>query len=450
MVYFRRRGGVTERPMVTVLKTVFAKANVGSNPTPSANATPLGDAMASKLPGVEIMKLHEYQSKKLLSDYGIAVPDGRLATTEPEAREAAAELGGRVVVKAQVHSGGRGKAGGVVMIDGQEAAGATAARLLGANLVTAQTGPKGLPVHSVLVERPVTAIRELYLALLVDSSRKRPVFIASARGGMDIEELAGSHPDELTTVVVDPLTGLLPFQARRLARALALTGPPAVQAAQAMRGLYRLFVDKDCSLVEINPLVLTDRDELVALDAKVTIDDNALFRQPAMAELRDDSQIDPLEREATLAGVSYVKMDGAIGCLVNGAGLAMATMDLIGLLGEKPANFLDVGGTADENRICRAIELLLDDPAVKVAWINIFGGILRCDMVARALLRVHRQRHPSIPFVVRMRGTNADEARKLLESGPMTLMLEPDMDRAARLAVAATGTPSRKTGGRAK
>jgi len=264
---------------------------------------------------------------------------------------------------------------------------------------------------------------------------------------MDIEQLAKSHPDELATIVIDPLTGLLPYQARALARALALTGPLAVQAAQYMRSLYRLFVEKDCSLVEINPLVVTDSGELLALDAKITIDDNALFRQREMAALRDDSQIDSLEQEAAKAGVSYVKMDGDIGCLVNGAGLAMATMDLVTLLGGRPANFLDVGGAADENRIIRAIELLLDDSDVKVAWINIFGGILRCDIVARALLRVLGERHPSIPFVVRMRGTNANEARDLLTSGPMTLMLEPDLARAARLAVAATGAPSRRQKG---
>ncbi len=396
------------------------------------------------------MKLHEYQAKQLLASYGVAIPAGVPASTEQEAGDAAQQMGGRVVIKAQIHSGGRGKAGGVLSVDCPEEASAAAARLLGKNLVTAQSGSKGLPVHKVLVEQPVVAVRELYLGLLVDSSRRRPVFIASARGGMDIEEVASHHPDELFTVVVDPLTGLLSFQARKLARALGLTGPTAAQAAQIARALYRLFIEKDCSLIEINPLVVTERGELVALDAKVTIDDNALFRQPAMSELRDDTQIDPLEEEANRAGVSYVKMDGAIGCIVNGAGLAMATMDVITLLGETPANFLDLGGAADESRICQAIELLLDDPAVKVAWINIFGGILRCDTVARALLRVHRERHPSIPFVVRMRGTNADEARKLLESGPMTLMLEPDMGRAARLAVAATGAPSRKSGGKAK
>jgi len=393
------------------------------------------------------MKLHEYQAKQLLADYGIMVPPGHPATTQRAALEAARKVGCPVVVKAQVHSGGRGKAGGILAASNQTKAGEAASRLLGSRLATGQSGPRGLPINTVLVERSITPARELYLGILVDPSHKQPVFIASARGGMDIEQLAENHPGELTTVVIHPLTGLLPYQARLLARALQLTGTPAVQAAQFMRSLYRLFVDKDCSLVEINPLVVTESGELLALDAKITIDDNALFRQPEMAALRDDSQIDLLEQEAAKAGVSYVKMDGAIGCLVNGAGLAMATMDLVTLLGGRPANFLDVGGTADENRVCRAIELLLDDTDVKVAWVNIFGGILRCDTVARALLRVLGERHPSTPFVVRMRGTNADEARDLLASGPMTLMLEPDLARAARLAVAATGAPSRRQKG---
>jgi succinyl-CoA synthetase beta subunit len=393
------------------------------------------------------MKLHEYQAKRLLADYHIAVPAGQPAVTGREAVKAAELLGGRVVVKAQVHSGGRGKAGGIAVAETPAEVKKVSSRLLGTSLVTAQTDAKGLPIQAVLVEKSVVATREMYLGLLVDPSRKQLVFLASARGGMEIEQLATNHPDELATVVIDPLTGLLPYQARALARALALTGPHAVQAAQFMRALYRLFVEKDCSLVEINPLVVTDTGELLALDAKITIDDNALFRQPEMAALRDDSQIDPLEQEAARAGVSYVKMDGNIGCLVNGAGLAMATMDLIAMLGGRPANFLDVGGAADEQRICKAIELLLDDADVKVAWINIFGGILRCDLVARALLRVTGERHPSIPFVVRLQGTNASEARDLLASGPMTLMLEPDLGRAARLAVAATGAPSRRQGG---
>jgi len=393
------------------------------------------------------MKLHEYQAKQLLAAYNVAVPDSQPVATGREVLHAAERLGYPVVVKAQVHSGGRGKAGGVVVAESPAEARKASARLLGTRLVTAQTDARGLPVQTVLVEKAVVATRELYLGLLVDPSRKQVVFLASACGGMDIEQLATGHPGGLATVVIDPLTGLLPYQARALARALALTGPLAVQAAQFMRSLYRLFVEKDCSLVEINPLVITDTGELLALDAKITVDDNALFRQPEIAALRDDSQIDSLEQEAAKAGVSYVKMDGSIGCLVNGAGLAMATMDLIALLGGRAANFLDIGGAADEQRICRAIELLLDDADVKVAWVNIFGGILRCDMVARALLRVMRERHPSIPFVVRLQGTNASEARDLLASGPMTLMLEPDLGRAARLAVAATGATSQKRGG---
>lgn len=392
------------------------------------------------------MKLHEYQSKRLLAGYGIPVPAGMAAASPPEAKEAAVAVGGTVVVKAQVHSGGRGKAGGVIVADTPTQAGAAAERLLGTQLVTAQSGPRGLPVNVVLVEQLVAPVREMYLAMLIDPAHKQPVLIGSAHGGMDIEQLAASSPADLATVVIDPLTGLLPYQARRIARALKFSGAAATQAMDLLRSIYRLFVEKDCSLVEINPLVITGAGELMALDAKVTIDDNALFRQPDLAALQDDSQIDPLEREAARVGVSYVKMDGNIGCLVNGAGLAMATMDLVTFLGARPANFLDVGGAADENRIGRAIELLLDDADVKVAWINIFGGILRCDIVARALLRVLNERHPSIPFVVRMQGTNADEARHLLTTGPMTLMLEPDLGRAARLAVAATGAPSRKKG----
>ncbi|TFH36809.1 MAG: ADP-forming succinate--CoA ligase subunit beta, partial [Dehalococcoidia bacterium] len=313
------------------------------------------------------MKLHEYQAKQLLAAYNVAVPDSQPVATGREVLHAAERLGYPVVVKAQVHSGGRGKAGGVVVAESPAEARKASARLLGTRLVTAQTNARGLPVQTVLVEKAVVATRELYLGLLVDPSRKQVVFLASACGGMDIEQLATGHPGGLATVVIDPLTGLLPYQARALARALALTGPLAVQAAQFMRSLYRLFVEKDCSLVEINPLVITDTGELLALDAKITIDDNALFRQPEMAALRDDTQIDSLEQEAARAGVSYVKMDGSIGCLVNGAGLAMATMDLIALLGGRAANFLDIGGAADEQRICRAIELLLDDADVKVA-----------------------------------------------------------------------------------
>ena len=393
------------------------------------------------------MKLHEYQAKGLLARYGVSVPSGQPGTTPQEVRDLAHTLGGRVVVKAQVHSGGRGKAGGIVVADTPTEAENAAKRLLGSRLITVQSGPRGLPVNTVLVEQPVRPERELYLAMLIDPSRKRPVVIACAHGGMDVEEIAAGHPEQLASVYIDPVTGLVPYQARAIARTLNLAGSVAVRAAEVVRALYRLFVEKDCSLIELNPLVVTGSGEVVALDAKVSIDDNALFRQPEMATLQDETQIDALEREAAKAGVSYVKLDGSIGCLVNGAGLAMATMDLVTLLGGRPANFLDVGGAADKDRVCQAIDLLLDDADVKVAWINIFGGILRCDVVARALLRVLNERHPSTPFVVRMQGTNADEARDLLATGPMRLMLEPDLARAARLAVASTGAPSRKSGG---
>ncbi|MBN1151963.1 MAG: ADP-forming succinate--CoA ligase subunit beta [Dehalococcoidia bacterium] len=393
------------------------------------------------------MRLHEFQAKRLLSGHGISVPTGQPAFTVAEALSAAQSMTPPLVIKSQIHSGGRGKAGGILSAGTAAEAEAAAALLLGSRLVTAQSGPRGMPVNAVLVEQSIAATREFYVGLLVDPARKQPVLLVSVHGGMDIEQVASEHPETLVSVAVDPLTGLLHYQVRKLVRALNLTGALATQVATLLRSVYRLFVENDCTLVEINPLVITDKGELVALDAKISIDDNAIFRRPDMAALKDDTQIDLLEREAAEAGVSYVKMDGAIGCLVNGAGLAMATMDIVMLLGGRPANFLDVGGTADEDRICRAVELLLNDPDVKVAWINIFGGILRCDMVARALLRVLAQRRPSIPFVVRMQGTNADEARALLASGPMNLMLESDLARAARLAVAATGAPSRRKRG---
>ncbi len=392
------------------------------------------------------MKLHEYQAKQLLASYGIPVPAGTTARTPREAAEAARSYGCRVVVKAQVHAGGRAKAGGVIMADTPADAESAVLRLLGTNLVTAQTGQKGLPVSTVLLEPETVPARQLYLGILIDPARKRPVFMASAQGGVDIEDLVTAQPVAICSVAVDPLAGLLPYQARALARELDLTGSTAVQSAQIMRAMYRVFVEKDCSLIEINPLAMTCDGNLLALDAKVVIDDNALFRQPDMAALADPSQQDPLEQRAAQAGFSYVKLDGSIGCLVNGAGLAMATMDIVMLLGGRPANFLDVGGAADESRIRHAIELLLDDRDVRVAWINIFGGILRCDIVARALMRVLAERRPSIPFVVRLQGTNETEARALLNSGPMTLMLEPDLGRAARLAVAATGMPSQRKG----
>jgi len=382
------------------------------------------------------MRLHEHQSKQFLASFGIAIPKGRLVDSVEGARSAAQELGGAVVVKAQVHAGGRGRAGGVVFAATADEAAEIARRLLGSRLRTTQSDPQGLPVAQLLLEQPVAVERELYLALLLDPSRHRPVCIASAQGGMAIEELASAAPEELTTVTIDPLTGVHDFQMRTLTSRLHLGGGLASQLAHTVRACYRLMVDRDCSSVEINPLVVTAEGRLVALDAKVSVDDSALFRQPEIKTLRDDSQITELEREAHAIGVSYVKLPGNIGCLVNGAGLAMATMDLVKSLGGEPANFLDVGGSADEETIGSAIRLLLSDRDVKVAWINIFGGILRCDTVARALMKAQQSLHPSIMFVVRMRGTNAEEAARILTGGPMSMMLEADLSRAARLAVA--------------
>jgi len=382
------------------------------------------------------MKLHEYQSKELLKAYGVATPQGTVVDTPEGARAAAERHGGRVVLKAQVHAGGRGKAGGVVATQSPAEAEAAARKLLGIRLVTAQSGADGLPISRLLVEESTAVDRELYLAVLVDSSTRRPVCIASARGGVDIEELASSHPDEIARIVIDPLTGVLDYQARALAAHLGLNGTLASAAAGTLRGSYKLLMDRDCSMVEMNPLVVTADGRLVALDAKVSIDDNALFRQREFATLRDETQIDPLEREAAELGVSYVKMNGNIGCLVNGAGLAMATMDIVKSMGGEPANFLDIGGGADEATIAGALRLLLRDPNVRVAWVNIFGGILRCDTVARAVIRIHETLRPSVPFVVRMQGTNADEAVRILNTAPMSVMLEADLTRAARLAVA--------------
>ncbi len=351
------------------------------------------------------------------------------------------------MVKAQVHSCARGKGEGIVRADTPGDAQTASSRLLGTRLISIQTGPEGLPVHTILLEQFVVPVRKLFLRMFVDPSHKRPVLIAGAHASVDAAQLTATDSGATATVAIDPLTGLLPYQVRSLARALDLSGPVAIQAAQVMRALYHLFIDKDCSLAEIDPLVVTASNELLALDVNVMIDDSALYRQPEIVALRDDSQLHPLEQQAARAGVSYVKLDGAIGCLVNGAGLGMATMDLVTVLGGRPANFLDIGGTVDETTIRRAIELLLDDGDVRVALINIFGGVLRCDTVARALLQVLNERHSSIPFVVRMQGTNAREAGELLISGPMSLMLEPDLGRAARLAVATSGTTSHKRRG---
>ncbi|MFW6055720.1 MAG: ADP-forming succinate--CoA ligase subunit beta [Chloroflexota bacterium] len=384
------------------------------------------------------MKLHEYQAKELLAKYGVPVPKGCLVQTPDGAEMHARFLGCPVVIKAQVHAGGRGKSGGILTASSPEEAAATASRLLGTRLSTGQTGLRGLPVHSLLLEPALSVQMERYVAFMVDPSLSRVVCILSKEGGTDIEQVASDNPEAILMLPIDPVPGLLNYQARKAA---AFLGGPEGQerpVAALLLNAYRLFIENDCSLLELNPLGFERNGGPVALDAKISIDDSALFRHPDLAAMGDDSQIEPMEREASRIGVSYVKMDGSIGCLVNGAGLAMATMDLVTLMGGSPANFLDVGGAASEDQIAEALHLLLDDPDVRVAWVNVFGGILRCDTVARALLRVRDEHTRSVPFVVRLRGTNAREASELLKDAWQDLVLEPDLSRAARLAVAET------------
>jgi succinyl-CoA synthetase beta subunit len=370
------------------------------------------------------MKLHEHQSKSLMAQYGIPVPGGGVASTPAEARGVAQGLGGRVVVKAQVHAGGRGKGGGIRLVEGPAEAEQAAASLLGTRLVTPQTGTEGAPVHQVLVEEASEVQRELYLAVVVDGGSRSPVVIASQAGGMEIEEVAETSPEKVLRVVVDPALGFQPYQGRRLAYALELPQELVRPAAELMANLYRLFQEKDCSLAEINPLVVTADGRLLALDAKLNLDDDAAFRHKELRELRDVTQEDAMEAEATDHSIAYVHLDGDVGCLVNGAGLAMATMDTVRSAGGAPANFLDVGGGADEEKVSRAMGIILADPRVKRVLLNIFGGILRCDIVSRGVATACQERGSSPPMVVRMLGTNAEEGRKIMgESGlPVTLV----------------------------
>ncbi len=381
------------------------------------------------------MKIHEYQAKQLLSRYGVPVPRGEVAGTPAQAVECAGRLGGPVTLKAQIHAGGRGRGGGIKTAGTPAEAGTAAEEMLGARLVTRQTGPEGLPVNSVLVEEAVAVHKEFYLAVLIDTSARAPVMIASGAGGMEIEEVAAASPEKIMRQSVELVTGLLPFQARALAYGLDMESSLVASAAAIMQGMYRLFAEKDCSLVEVNPLALAADGRLLALDAKVNFDDNALSRHPDIAQLRDNSQEDPLEVKAAAAGVNYVRLDGNVGCMVNGAGLAMATMDLITWAGGTPANFLDVGGAATEESIARALEILLADHKVRTAWVNVFAGILRCDMVARAVVRTLGEREVEVPFIVRMKGTNLEEGMRLLEDSGLPVLFEPDLVKAAWKAV---------------
>ena len=382
------------------------------------------------------MNLHEYQSKRVFADYGVPVPAGRVAASEAEAVAAARELQGPVwVVKAQVHAGGRGKAGGVKLCRSPEEAGKAAKAMLGQRLVTPQTGARGLPIDLVYVESGSAIERELYFSVLLDRERSRIAFVASAAGGMNIEEVAAHEPEKILRIDVHPAAGLQSYQCRRLAFGLGLTGKQVAEFERIARALYRIYVERDLSLVEINPLIVTKEGSLVALDAKINVDANALFRQEALAALRDPSQEDEMERKAAEHELNYVSLDGNIACMVNGAGLAMATMDLIKLHGGEPANFLDVGGTATADRVTAAFQLILSNERARAVLVNIFGGIVRCDVIAEGIIQAVKNAGVTLPVVVRLEGTNADKARALLASSGLAITVAKDVSDAATKAV---------------
>jgi len=365
------------------------------------------------------MKIHEYQAKALMLQFGIPAPRGRVAFTPAEARAIAEEIGGKVVVKAQVYAGGRGKAGGIKMADTPEEAEKAASQLLGTRMVTHQTGAEGVAISRVLVEEASEISRELYISVLVDSTTKLPLVMASEAGGMEIEEVAQAAPEKILKVSIDPAIGFQPFQGRKLAYGMNLTGKQVAEATKLMTGLYQLFVTKDCSLAEINPLAVTADGRLLALDAKLNFDDNALFRHKDIQELHDEEQEELLEVQARQWGINnYVKMDGNIGCMVNGAGLAMAVNDLIQYCGGSAANFLDIGTLNTTERVVNAFKMFVADPRIKAVLVNIFGGMARVDVIARGIVEAYQQMDISFPVVVRLAGTNVDEGKRILaESG---------------------------------
>jgi succinyl-CoA synthetase beta subunit len=383
------------------------------------------------------MNLHEYQAKDVFRNYGIAVPTGRVAASADEAVKAAEALGGSVwVVKAQVHAGGRGKAGGVKVARDLDTVRSAAQGMLGTRLVTQQTGPEGLPVEHVYVESGSEIEREIYLSLTLNRERGRIALIASAAGGMDIEEVAAKTPGKILTVNIHPAAGLQGYQCRQLAFGLGLKGAQVGEFQSMAMGLYKLYMEKDASLVEVNPLIVTKSGSLMALDAKINIDANAVFRHPDIAKLRDANQEDPMERRASEHDLNYVSLDGDIACMVNGAGLAMATMDLIKLHGGQPANFLDVGGGATSERVTAAFQLILSNPKVRAVLVNIFGGIVRCDLIADGVINAVKNVGVKVPVVVRLEGTNADKAREMLATSGLTITAATDLTDAARKVVA--------------
>jgi succinyl-CoA synthetase beta subunit len=384
------------------------------------------------------MKIHEYQAKQIMSDYGVPIPKGRVVSTPQEARQVAQELGVPVVVKAQIHAGGRGKGGGIKLADTPAQAEEAAKQIIGMCLVTHQTGPEGRIVKKVLVEEQVQTERELYLGIVVDSGSARPVVMASEAGGVDIEQVAAKSPEKIHKAFVDPAVGFQPYEGRQLAFATNLGGDLLRPAVGLMSGLYKAFAAKDSSLAEINPLVVTSDGRLLALDAKMNFDDNALFRHPEIAELRDIDEEDPLEVQAQELGINnYVKLTGNIGCVVNGAGLAMSTMDAIKLAGGEPANFLDIGTVNDVARVVNSFKILTADPDVKAILINIFGGMARVDVIAQGVVDAHKQMEIKVPVVVRLAGTNVEDGERILSEANLPLIRAIGLGEAAQKAVEA-------------
>jgi succinyl-CoA synthetase beta subunit len=384
------------------------------------------------------MKVHEYQAKSILARYGVAVPRGEVTDNPAEAREIAKRLGGRAVVKAQIHAGGRGKGGGVKLAKDPDQAYELAKSILGMTLVTPQTGPQGRVVKKVLVEEALDIDRELYLGVTLDRSKGLPSMMASKFGGMEIEEVAAKDASAIVREPVDPFLGMFPFQARKVAFALGLSGESFQKGTAFLQALFRAYVDTDASLAEINPLLVTKAGDVLALDAKMTFDDNALFRHPEIKQMRDLDEEDPLEVEASKYGLNYIKLDGNVGCMVNGAGLAMATMDLVKLAGGEPANFLDVGGGATEEQVKNAFRIILSDKNVRAILINIFGGIMRCDIIAKGVVAAVREMGLATPVVVRLEGTNVDEGKAILRDSGLKITPAEGLADAAKKAVEAT------------
>jgi succinyl-CoA synthetase beta subunit len=383
------------------------------------------------------MKIHEYQAKEILRSYGVPTPRGEVAFTPDEAKEAAERLGGRVVVKAQIHAGGRGKGGGVKLGDGPAEARKLAEQILGMTLITHQTGPEGRLVKRVLVEETLPIAREIYLGMTLDRATGKAVFMASSEGGMDIEEVAAKDPELILKETVEPAVGLAGYQARRLAFKMGITGDAFNAAVKAMQALAKAYAATDATLLEINPFVITEDGRAVALDAKMDIDDNALYRHADYVKLRDLEEEEPLETDAIDHGLNYIKLDGNVGCMVNGAGLAMATMDIIQYAGGSPANFLDVGGGANADQIKNGFRIILSDPNVKAIMINIFGGILRVDVLAEGVIAAAKELAIKVPIVLRLEGTKVEEGRKLLQESGLAFVVAADMKEAAEKAVAA-------------